>query len=897
MSLARLPEVLYRRLLVLYPPHFREAFGEELVEFFAESLVEARRRGRLAAARAVAVAFGDVVESAFLERLHERRNVTRRRRSAAPRGRSMMDPLRLDLGAALRVLRHRPAMAFAAVATLALAIAANAAVFALVDAVLFRPLPYSEPDRIATVWNLYGSNRTESSPPDFLDRRRESRLAEAVAAIDSTPMSLSERGEARRVETSRVTSRFFDVFGVAPRFGAAVFPDEVAGSPERIALLSYRLWRGAFGGEESVVGTTVRLDGEAYAIVGVLPEGFDFPRGTDVWMPLVFSPGQLADAYRGNEYLTIVARARHGVSSSELDREMESIAARVVERVPERRRFLLRNGWGASVVPLREYLAGDSRPALAVLAAAVVVVLLLAGANVSHLLLASASARAVELRVRASLGATRGRIASQLVVESLVLSAAGAAAGLALAYGLVRSLPRLAPEGLAGLDRVAFDARALVFTVLVSLVMGILCGLAPAWQATDASAGAAGTNLQSTASRRVRRLRNGLVVSEVALALVLLVAGGLLVRSFQRLSSREPGFASEGRVSFGVDFPRFDRPREERAPDGGARSLGRLRSLPEVRAAAVADRLPLGGRKWTATFRPEGYALAAGESIPGADLDSVSPGYLQSIGIPLSSGRDFTDDDTAESRGVVLVDEWTEKRFWPGGAVGKRIDFGGGSEARDLREIVGVVGHVRYESLDEPGRFQIYFPWTQSSWRHLDFVLATNVDATAIVPRVRRAVAGVAPDLAVQSVRGLESLVADTLAVRKLSRNLVAAFGLVALLLTAVGIYGVLSYSVAQRSKEVGLRMALGASRAMVLGSVMREGLLLALWGGALGCVGALLGSRLLSSLLFGIRSDRRADLHLRDPGRVGSERRRHPRPGVESVASRPARGTAGGMS
>jgi putative ABC transport system permease protein len=392
-------------------------------------------------------------------------------------------------------------------------------------------------------------------------------------------MSLSVGGEVRRVEASRVSSRFFDVFGVRPIVGAARFPDEATGPPERIAVLSHGLWLRAFGGDRSAVGKTLRLDGETYDVAGILPETFDFPRGADVWMPLVFGPDQIADSYRGNEFLEVVARAREGVSVPELGREMDSIAARVVERVPERREFLLRNAWGASVLSLREYLEGDSRPALAVLSAAVLVVLLLAAANVSHLLLSSATAREVELKVRSSLGASRGRLVLQLVVESLVLSVAGAGAGLALAYALVRSLPVLAPDGVLGTRDLALDARALGFTVVVSLGIGLLCGLAPAWQGSGAAA--SGPSLRTTASRRARRFRSALVVSEVALALVLLVAGGLLVRSFERLSSREPGFALERRLSFGIDFPRSIYPGDEERLAVARELLGGLESSPK----------------------------------------------------------------------------------------------------------------------------------------------------------------------------------------------------------------------------------------------------------------------------------------------------------------------------
>ena len=757
----------------------------------------------------------------------------------------MLEGLKCDFRSAFSTLRHRPGVAAAVSLTLSLGIAANTAVFSVIDAVLLAPLPYPEPERLVTLWNRYGTSRTASSPPDYMDRRRESRLLEFSAAWTSRPANLSVEGAARRVETALVTADFFRVMGVEPVTGAAAFPDEASGSRERIAILSFGLWQGAYGGKD-MLGRSIRLDGESFLVVGVMPRGFDFPARTEIFLPLVFTAEQLADGFRGNEYLYEVARIKPGVGLTELAREMGAIAASVLTRVPERREFLQRNGFGADVVALRDHLVGDSKTALSMLAAAVFVVLLVTGANIAHILLASGSSRFRELVLRSSLGATRARLFSQLLAESVLLSMAGGMVGLALSSAVVGAAPRLLAAELPGATEIALDGRAIAFTFLIAFGMGILCGLAPARMASGA---ALRSSARASATGGARRLRSALVVSQVALALVLMIAAGLLVRSYQRLSSRDPGFQTAGRLGFALDFPRSLYPDAEGRAAVARDLLERLRAIPGVRSVSASARTPLGGIPWTGTFHPEGIDLAPGVPVPGGEFNVVSPDYLGSLGIPLVRGRDFSFADDASSAPVALVDRWTEERFWPGGALGRRIEVGG-----ELYEVVGVVGHVQYESLDEPGRFQLYIPAFQRYWwRHLDFTLESESDAALLIPRARAEVARLAPDLAVHSIRTLDALVAASLAFRELQTALVGAFGLVVAALAAVGIYGVLSYSVSQRRMEVGLRMALGASRRTILGLVLKEGLILVALGVALGWMGALATSRLFSGLLYGI--------------------------------------------
>jgi len=497
----------------------------------------------------------------------------------------MFDGLKSDARSAWSALRHRPGVAAAVILTLSLGIAANTAVFSVVDAVLLKPLPYPEPGRIVTLWNRYGTTRTASSPPDYMDRKRESRLVEVSAAWTSSPANLAVEGEARRVETTRVTADFFRVLGVDPLAGHTAFPGETSGSGERVAVLSFGLWQSAYGGKD-VLGRSLRLDGESYLVIGVLPRAFDFPPKTEMFLPLVFTPEQLSDEFRGNEYLFEVARMKPEVELSDLSREIAAIAASVPERVPERREFLERNAFGAEVVTLRDHLVVESGDALSMLAAAVLVVLLVTGANVAHVLLSSGSARFHELALRSSLGATRARLFSQLVAESVLLSMAGGALGLALSFLVIGATPTFLAAELPGASEITLDSRAVAFTFLVAFGMGVLSGLAPARMASGA---ALRSSVRSSASGGARRLRSALVVSQVALALVLMIAAGLLVRSYGRLSSRDPGFQTAGRVGFGLDFPRSIYPEPE-ARARVARDLHsslRGRRRPVRRGAAV----------------------------------------------------------------------------------------------------------------------------------------------------------------------------------------------------------------------------------------------------------------------------------------------------------------------
>jgi putative ABC transport system permease protein len=521
----------------------------------------------------------------------------------------------------------------------------------------------------------------------------------------------------------------------------------------------------------------------------------------------------------------------------------------VIELVPARADFLRRARWGAEVGSLRQEVLGDSPPALRLLMAAMVTLLFIACANVAHLQLAAASGRERELRLRACLGASRTRLLRQMLVESGLLALTGGALGLLLAWAGVRRVPRLALPDVPRLDDVALDARTVVFTLVVALGVGLAFGLLPAVRATRL-AGRLGDRSVS-GPRSKARLRQGLVVQEVALAILLLVSAGLFVRSFSRLSAIDPGFGLDNRVAFRVTLSRAQVPERARATVFASTLVERLRAWPETRSAAYADRLPLDGRVWTGTFYPEGWEAAGGEETPGGDLHVVSDGYFATLGVELLQGREFEAGDRATTQKVAVVDESAARRLWPQGALGRRLGFEEGADAEWT--IVGVARHVRQNELEEPGAMQLYLPAAQWPERDLTFVVRGQLDADAVLARVRQELRELAPGLPVYAPRTLSSMYRDAVALPKLQTLFLAAFAALALLLAAIGLHGVLALGVSERRAEIGVRMALGASGRGVLGMVLRQGLLLVTIGAALGAAGSWAAARWLESAAYGV--------------------------------------------
>jgi predicted permease len=849
-------ERIYRLLLALYPGRFRRAFGAELLAFQRQRLRDARRRDPGSGALLFwLAAYRDLLASAAAERLDAVRPGRERHRFGGRSRRASMnlrDTFSREIGHAARALWRRPLYTGAALATLALGIGGSAFFFGLIDAILLRPLPFDRAGELVSVWNRYGAGRASSSPPDYMDRRNATTLA-AIAASDQRSMAFQAEGEPRQVQVARVTSGYFDLLGVRPQMGHVVFPPEDGNDPGRLAVVGHRLWREELGSDPAAIGRTVRLDGVAYQVQAVAPPGMDLPRGADLWAPLVFAPNQLADAYRGNERLDVVARLAPGVTIDEARVEMESIAATVLERVPGRADFLRRAEWGADVTSLQQDLFGASGPALRLLMGAMLTLLLIACANVAHLQLAAATSRERELRLRACLGAGRGRLFRETLAESALLALAGGGAGLALAWAGLRLAPRFVPSSVPRIEDVALDVRVVLFALALTSVVALALAALPGLRATRL-AGTLGDRSVSGPHSKARA-RGVLVVHEVALAILLLVSAGLFLRSFSRLAAIELGFGLDDRVAFRVTLPsgQFD-DREARRIFASS-LLERLRAWPEVGSAAYADRLPLDGRVWTGTFYPEGFAAAEGEGTPGGDLHVVSDAYFRTLGVDVLEGREFQPSDAPRGQRVVVVDESTARRLWPQGALGRRLGFSAEAAAEDLWTVVGVVRPVRQNELDESPAMQLYFPAAQWPERDLTFVLRGRLAVPAVLPRVREELRTLAPGLPAYQPRTLSSLYRDAVALPRLQALFLAGFAGLALLLAAIGVHGVLSLAVSGRRAEIGVRMALGASGGGILGMILRQGVVLVASGAALGGAAAWAVARWLESAAYGVEA------------------------------------------
>ena len=768
-----------------------------------------------------------------------------------------METLWQDIRFGVRMLVKNPVFTTIAVLTLALGIGANTAIFSVVNGVLLRPLPYEDPDRLVVIWNEYAKMNLQASNsvPDYFDRREQSKTLEDIAALTIRNTNLTGSGEPVRILSSPVTASFFPVMGVQPAQGRAFRPEEDQPGHNRVAVLSHGCWQRRFGGDPDIVGQTIQLDREAHTVVGVMPENFNLVFvDVEVWTPIAFTPEQKADDQRGREYLIAVARVKPGIPLGQVEAEMDTIAARVIELFPDRAGFLRDAGWGAEVVPLQEQLRGDLRPALLVLLGAVGLVLLIACANVANLLLARASAREKEIAIRAALGAGRGRIIRQLLTESILLGLLGGGVGLLLAHwgiqALVRTLLAVAPLNVPLLSEIGIETGVLLFTLALSLGTGVIFGIAPALSAarTDLhNTLKEGGRSSGTAGRH--RLRSVLVVAEVALTLVLLVGAGLLLRSVHQLLQVSPGFQTDNRLTFQINLPSatYDRPQEVAF---FWELLPRVRALPGVRAAGATNQLPLGAGRNTRSFTVEGYQAPEGESMPLSENRVISPGYIKAMGIPLLKGREFDQRDTETSRPVVLVDQKTVRRFWPDqDPLGRRIQFGD-----DVwREVVGVVGSVKNGGLEAEGREQIYAPYTQFPRSTMYLVLHTESAPLSLLGAARAEVRALDRTVPVSEVKTLEQQLDGSVAIRRLSMTLLLVFALLALVLAAVGIYGVMSYSVSRRTHEIGIRMALGAQPADVLKLVVRQGMVLTLIGVGVGLAASFGLTRFLESLLFGV--------------------------------------------
>ena len=762
-----------------------------------------------------------------------------------------MHSLIQDLKYAVRTLGRVPIFTTVAIATLALGIGANAALFSVIDGILLEPLPYPDPDRVVLIRNTYRGGASSSSVPDFLDRERDGATLEAVAAVRRTDFNLTAQAAPVHVEGSDVTASFFDVLAVEPALGRVFTAEEDQPGRNDVVVLAHGAWKLYFGGDAAIIGNPVRLDGRAYTVVGIMPETFRAPLGqAEIWRPIAFTEAQKDPDQRGNEFLTNIARYRTGVGLEEVDAEMRMLAARAVESAGRRREFLTNARFSADVVPLRDVTVGETRTPLIVLFVAVGMVLMIALANVANLMVARSTVRRREIFIRTTLGAGRSRIVRQLLTESVLLSLAGGLAGLLMAYWGVRAFVGLGLPNVPRLEHIGVDSGVVLFTGVLSLVTGLVFGLLPALSASRlnlSSLGAGGRAVTASS----RGIGNAVVVFEVAVALVLLVGAGLMVGSVGQLLDVDPGFETKERLAFRLSLPPGMYGEPEQKVAFYEQLLERLAAMPGVRDVGVTTLVPFDSQNATATFHVEGYDEVPGADPPGAEFRHISGGYPETLGIPLLRGRTFDGRDTYSSQLVVLVDQKTADFFWPGeDPLGQLLRFG-----PSWREVVGVVGTIRNTGLDVEGQFQIYAPYVQEPIS--DMVVAIH-SGEGIAETLQTAATGLAEldsDLPLFDVRPLADRVGDSLAARRYSMFLLAGFGLTGLLLAAIGLYGVIAYSVRQRTREIGIRMALGAKKRDVFRMVVGQGLSLTGAGVVLGSVAALLLTRFLESLLYGVTS------------------------------------------
>jgi putative ABC transport system permease protein len=760
---------------------------------------------------------------------------------------------------AIRRLVHQPGFSLVVILTLALGIGANTAIFSLVNAVLLRPLPYDHPERLVTLNHYYPDlNNLEAgfAVPSYRDLTERMRIFDAFAVAGRWNTNLTGTGEPEKLSGAYATADFFKVFGVAPILGRTFLPGEDRAGHEHVVVIGHGLWERRFGSDRSIIGKKIVLGGEPFEVIGVMPRGFFvlFDRRVEIWGPAVFKPEQYNDDARTNEFLVSLGRLRPGVSVEQGTREVTAFADALKRDHPAS----YDRTWTIQTRSFDDYMTARLRPALLVLLGAVGFVLLIACANIANLLLARSESRTREMAVRAAIGATRGDLIRQLLTESVLLSLAGAAAGLVVAGAAVQALVALAPVDQIPPGGISIDATVLTYTLGIALATGLIFGFAPALHGSR-------TDLQHSLKDGVRTagdrqglwLRRGLVVAEMALALTLLVGAGLLIRSFARLQGVSPGFDASHLATMMVQLPptKYKEDSAKVAFFDAARQ--RIGSLPGVVSVGAGSRIPFDGNWATGSFNVEGYQPPKGQPGPWGDLRLVTPGLHEALKVRLLRGRLLTDADRAGAPQVAVVDTEAVRRFWPAtDPVGKRVTFDDPSKP-DVKwiTVVGVVDHVAHEGLDAEHRVQLYFPYAQLPQAQMTFAVRTAGDPAAIVNAVRGAIREVDPDQPISDVATMDNLMDRAVGQRRLSMTLLATFAVLAMVLAALGIYGVMAFDVTRRSQEIGVRMALGAARGDVLGLVLRQGLTMAVVGVGIGLVAAAALSRVLRAQLFGVDS------------------------------------------
>jgi putative ABC transport system permease protein len=763
---------------------------------------------------------------------------------------SVFGALRQDVRHALRMLRRTPGFTLVALVTLALGIGANSAIFSVAQGVLIRPLPYPNADQLAMVWmdNARISLREDwHSYPGYADYRAANTTFADLAIFNGTSRTLTGAGEPERVRGAHGSANLFDVLGVRPLHGRAFSAEEDRPGANNVVVLGHGLWQRRFGGRDDAIGTTVEMSGRPMRVIGVMPPGFAFPeRQTEFWVPT--GPSEAQRNNRGSLWLQVIGRMKPGVPVERAQADLARVNQDILARFPAQR------GYGVYVVGYGEQVVGRVRPAILVLAGAVAFVVLIACANVASLLLARGAVREREVALRAALGAGRGRLLRQLLTESALLGLAGGALGVGLAAFGLRALLAAAPADLPRLDAIAMDWRVLGFTTLLSLVTGLAFGVAPAWQLARVDPGQTLKEGGRSSSHGGRAMRRALVVAEVALAVVLLVGAGLMLRSFDRLQQTDLGFRPDGLLTARVSLY-GDRYREPaRVADFYRQLFERLSAQPGIAGAAGIGTVFLTATPNSTNFSIEGRPEFPVDERVEVPVDAATPDYFRVMDIPLRRGRFFDERDAAGAAPTVIINETMARRFWrDDDPIGRRIKYGTLASQGPWMTIVGVVADTRRTGYDAQVRPETYLPHAQSPDGGLMLLIRTAGDPAAAAPSLRSIVRDLDPALAVQGVQPLSSILVEMTAQRRLNTILLTVFAVVAALLAAVGIYGLIAYSVAQRTRELGVRIALGASAARVMRLVAGEGLVLAGAGVALGLGAALVLGRSMSTLLYGV--------------------------------------------
>ena len=842
MTRARLLRALCRLLLAAYPPAFRARFGDALTRDFI-----AASAGGEALRNALDLFAGGVSERRAAR--YAGRHLASSRQRA-----SLVDPIMNDIRITLRNLIKRPVYALLVIATLAVGIGANTAVFSLVNGVLLKEMPYRDPARLGFLWSKLdwiGVPRAWVAAPHIPMLANDTKAIESIAGIRTNETQLTGSGEPRMVRMGSTTPNLLDVLGVRPALGRGFVPQD---APAYVALLTHGLWISQFGGDPAIVGKFIELAAERYEVIGVMPENFNFvvhssldePSKVDVWTTADWPLATMSDGSFG---FAALVRVRPGETLASAQAQIDVIGERV-----DKVRFKDR-GFGWRLAPLQEDLVGEVRPGLLMLAAAALGILLIVCANVAGLSLVEASRRTREITVRAALGASRRRIIGGIVLDSVMLSMLGGAAGAVLAWISIRAISASRYLSLPRMDDVAMDWRVLLFALALSIAAGIASGLIPAFRAARPNLTLALRDGARGATSQGNRARSMLITVEIALAVMLVAAAGVLFRSFSTLQHIDAGFNPQNVLTADLTLPFARFPEEKQAWQFHRQLAERLAALPGVTAVGAADAPPLSGAADQGGVTPEGfqgggYAGADGGNVLTVDLIRATPGYFNAMGIPVQKGRAFTWDDRSDTRRVAIVDDVFVRQVWPGGEtpLGRTLSFG-----ETKAEIIGVIRHPRLYDMGADDRPQVFLPWLQDTTLGLTIALKTTGDPAALAEPLRQTVWALDPNLPVAELMPMRARVDVSMAERSLQLALLAGFALAALLLASIGLYGMISSSVTQRTQEIGVRAALGASAGSIRTLVLRKALLLAVIGVALGLAGALGIGGVLSRFSFGV--------------------------------------------